>query len=145
MVCGITIRLQMLRKEDIMKKTHKILSVFCLIAMLISTVALTFVGAAEYVIEKPVEPSKWENPQFDDPEDFAYSFAFVGDTQFTVVDSLEGQGAQNVCTVDYATGKINFGDGINGHIPKNCDKTILFTNTAVINMRIYSILFYLLF
>ena len=74
-----------------MKHTKKILSVFCLIAMLISTVALTFVGAAEYVIEKPVEPSKWENPQFDDPEDFAYSFAFVGDTQFiTIGDALLG-------------------------------------------------------
>ncbi|MBR5577586.1 MAG: hypothetical protein IKW28_01170, partial [Lachnospiraceae bacterium] len=44
---------------------------------------------------------------------------FVGDTQFTVVDSLEGQGAQNVCTVDYATGKITFGDGTNGNIPQS--------------------------
>lgn len=29
----------------------------------------------------------------------------------------EGQGAENVCTFDYETGKITFGDGTNGNIP----------------------------
>ena len=66
-----------------MKKTKKIVSVLCLVAMLVSTIALTIVSASEYVIEKPVEPSKWENPHFD--TDHAYSFAFVGDTQFLTV------------------------------------------------------------
>ena len=66
-----------------MKRTQKIVAIFCLAAMLISTFALTLVSAAEYVIEKPVEPSKWENPHFD--TDHAYSFAFVGDTQFTTI------------------------------------------------------------
>ena len=36
-----------------------------------------------------------------------------------IVDSLEGKGAQNVCTVDSKTGKITFGDGINGNIPQS--------------------------
>jgi uncharacterized repeat protein (TIGR02543 family) len=42
---------------------------------------------------------------------------YVAGTQWSIVDSLEGQGAANVCTFDYATGKITFGDGINGNIP----------------------------
>ena len=72
-----------------MKKTHKIIAVFCLIAMLVSTAALTIVNAAEYVMEKPREADKWEEPHFD--TDHAYSFAFVGDTQFiTIGDYLFG-------------------------------------------------------
>ncbi len=43
----------------------------------------------------------------------------VGSTPYTIVDSLEGQGQSNVCVVDYETGKITFGDGINGNIPAN--------------------------
>ena len=72
-----------------MKRTRKIISLICIVAMLASTVALTIVSAAEYVIEKPVEASKWEEPHFD--TDHAYSFAFVGDTQFvTIGDALLG-------------------------------------------------------
>lgn len=41
----------------------------------------------------------------------------VDGTKWTIVDSLEGQGAANVCTFDYETGKITFGDGVNGNIP----------------------------
>ena len=44
---------------------------------------------------------------------------YVGGTQWQIVDSLEGKGAQNVCTVDSKTGKITFGDGINGNIPQS--------------------------
>ena len=72
-----------------MKKISKLVSIFCLVAILLSTVALTLVSAAEYVIVKPVEPSKWEEPNFS--TDHAYSFAFVGDTQFiTIGDALLG-------------------------------------------------------
>ena len=72
-----------------MKRTKKIVSLLCLVAMLVSTFALTLVSAAEYVMEKPVEASKWENPHFS--TDHAYSFAFVGDTQFlTIGDYLLG-------------------------------------------------------
>ena len=72
-----------------MRKTNKLVSMICIVAMLASTVALTIVSAAEYVIEKPVEASKWEEPHFD--TDHAYSFAFVGDTQFiTIGDALLG-------------------------------------------------------
>ena len=44
---------------------------------------------------------------------------YVGGTQWQIVDSLEGKGAQNVCTVDCKTGKITFGDGTNGNIPQS--------------------------
>ena len=42
---------------------------------------------------------------------------YVGGTQWTIVDSLSGKGQQNVCTFDYDTGKITFGDGTDGNIP----------------------------
>ena len=42
---------------------------------------------------------------------------FVAGTKWEVVDSLAGKGAENVCTFDYKTGKITFGDGTNGNIP----------------------------
>lgn len=41
----------------------------------------------------------------------------VAGSAWQIVDSLEGQGAANVCTFDYETGKITFGDGIDGNIP----------------------------
>ena len=44
---------------------------------------------------------------------------YVGGTQWQIVDSLEGKGAKNVCTVDETTGKITFGDGTNGNIPQS--------------------------
>ena len=44
---------------------------------------------------------------------------FVEGTKWEIVDSLEGQGAANVCTFDYETGKIAFGDGVNGAIPSS--------------------------
>lgn len=42
---------------------------------------------------------------------------FVAGAKWEIVESLEGKGAQNVCTFDYETGKIAFGDGANGNIP----------------------------
>ena len=41
----------------------------------------------------------------------------VAGMAWEIVDSLEGQGAKNVCTFDYETGKITFGDGTDGNIP----------------------------
>ena len=72
-----------------MKTTHRIVSLLCLVAMMLSVFAAMTVGAEEYVFEAPVEPNKWEDPHFD--TDHAYSFAFVGDTQFiTIGDYLLG-------------------------------------------------------
>ena len=52
-----------------------------------------------------------------DPVVLGSASVYVGGTQWQIVDSLEGQGAANVCTFDYETGKITFGDGTNGNIP----------------------------
>ena len=43
---------------------------------------------------------------------------FVAGTKWEIVESLDGAGAANVCTFDYETGKISFGDGTNGNIPQ---------------------------
>lgn len=43
---------------------------------------------------------------------------FVAGTKWEIVESLDGAGAANVCTFDYETGKISFGDGTNGNIPR---------------------------
>ncbi len=56
------------------------LSILCLVAMFISVLGMLGVSSAEYVMEKPVDPDMWEEPHFD--TDHAYSFAFVGDTQY---------------------------------------------------------------
>ena len=43
---------------------------------------------------------------------------YVGGTQWTVVENFDNSGAKdNHCVVDYSTGAIYFGDGINGAIP----------------------------
>ena len=42
---------------------------------------------------------------------------FVAGEKWKIVNSLENHGAENVCTFDYETGKITFGDGTNGNIP----------------------------
>lgn len=47
---------------------------------------------------------------------------YVAGTEWEIVDSLENQGAANVCTFDYETGKITFGDGVNGNIPAEGSK-----------------------
>ena len=43
---------------------------------------------------------------------------YVGSTQWTVVESFENSSATDThCVVDYSTGAIHFGDGVNGAIP----------------------------
>ena len=58
----------------------KLISLICLAAILMLSVVSASVYAADYTMEKPVDPSMWEEPHFD--TDHAYSFAFVGDTQY---------------------------------------------------------------
>ncbi len=41
---------------------------------------------------------------------------FVNNAEWRIVDSLQGQGAENVCEFDYKTGRITFGDGVNGNV-----------------------------
>jgi len=71
-----------------MKRFVRLLSVVCVLAMLGTTLAV-LVSAEGYQYETPVEPSNWEENDFD--TDYAYSFAFVGDTQY-------------ICCGDYYTG-----------------------------------------
>lgn len=42
---------------------------------------------------------------------------FVGDKEWQIVPSLNGQGQKDVCVVDYSAGTVSFGDGVNGNIP----------------------------
>ncbi len=42
---------------------------------------------------------------------------YVDNEEWEIVDSLAGAGGANVCTFEYETGKITFGDGTNGNIP----------------------------
>ncbi|MCM1297712.1 MAG: hypothetical protein NC311_19415, partial [Muribaculaceae bacterium] len=58
--------------------------------------------------------------------------------QWQIVDSLEGQGAANVCTFDYATGKITFGDGVNGNIPENGKKIFAYYSSERDGFAAYS-------
>ncbi len=55
---------------------------------------------------------------------------YVDDEDWQIVDSLNGQGAKNVCEFEYETGKITFGDGTNGNIPTN-GHTITVTYTSL--------------
>lgn len=43
---------------------------------------------------------------------------YVNNEEWEIRDSLLECGAENVCTFDYETGKITFGDGVNGNIPQ---------------------------
>ena len=61
-----------------MKTRNKILSIICVVAILISSFSVFSVSAATY--DTPKEPDKWIAPNFE--TDVAYSFAFVGDTQY---------------------------------------------------------------
>ena len=61
------------------KRITKIVSMICVCAMLLSSF-LTVLSASEYIYEQIKEPARWEDPSFD--TDFAYSIAFVGDTQY---------------------------------------------------------------
>lgn len=78
-----------------MNKKHTIMSrktvaLICFLSIIISAFS-TVLSAAEYVYDKPLEPYMWVEPEFDDPSTYAYSFAFVGDTQCLMIgDRLNG-------------------------------------------------------
>ena len=77
-----------------MNKKHtfglKSIALLCLLSLLLSTLAVV-ASAAEPAYDTPVDKSMWEEPNFDDPSTYAYSFAFVGDTQcITIGDRLDG-------------------------------------------------------
>ncbi|MBQ9703243.1 MAG: hypothetical protein IJV68_01720, partial [Clostridia bacterium] len=58
----------------------KLISLVCLVALLMSTV-VTFTASAEAAVyDTPVNSALWTDPNFE--TDVAYSFAFVGDTQY---------------------------------------------------------------
>ena len=90
-------KLDFSKKERIltMNKKHTLISrkavaLVCLLAIIIGTFSV-LVSAAEYVYDTPVEPDMWEDPNFDDPSSYAYSLAFVGDTQCLMIgDRLDG-------------------------------------------------------
>ena len=63
-----------------MKKSLRFISLLCVIAMVFVFVSSTVFNAIAYTMETPLEPSMWETPAFS--TDHAYSFAFVGDTQY---------------------------------------------------------------
>ena len=65
--------------EVIMKKTIKIITLICLAALLFTSFSSVAVST-EYVMEKPLDSSMWCEPDFE--TEHAYSFAFVGDTQY---------------------------------------------------------------
>ena len=68
-----------------MKTMKKIISILCVAVMLVSSMGVLSAFAATY--STPVVASHWEDPVFS--TDHAYSFAFVGDTQFiTIGDAL---------------------------------------------------------
>ena len=65
-------------------------AIVCLFALILGALGITAV-AAEYVYDTPIDDTMWEDPNFDDPSTYAYSFAFVGDTQcLTIGDRLQG-------------------------------------------------------
>ncbi|MBR2387175.1 MAG: metallophosphoesterase [Clostridia bacterium] len=67
-----------------------VVALFCLLSVIMSTLAVSL-SAAEVKYDTPVHKDMWEEPNFDDPSTYAYSFAFVGDTQcITIGDRLDG-------------------------------------------------------
>lgn len=70
--------------------TLKSIALICLLSVIMSAFAVTL-SASEFVYDTPVDKNMWEDPNFDDPSTYAYSFAFVGDTQcLTIGDRLDG-------------------------------------------------------
>ena len=61
-----------------MNKKHtlrlKTVALICLLSIILSTFTISLY-AAEYVYDKPLESAMWEDPNFDDPSTYAYSFA----------------------------------------------------------------------
>ena len=72
------------------KHTLKTVALICLISIIVGAFS-TIISATEYVYDKPLDPHMWVEPEFDDPSTYAYSFAFVGDTQCLMIgDRLNG-------------------------------------------------------
>ena len=72
-----------------MNKKHTLISrkavaLICLLSVIIGAFSV-LISAAEYRYDTPLEPAMWEEPNFDDPDSYAYSFAFVGDTQCLMI------------------------------------------------------------
>ena len=77
-----------------MNKKHtfslKAIALLCLLSVIMSAFAVTL-SAAENEYDTPIDKDMWVDPNFDDPSTYAYSFAFVGDTQcITIGDRLDG-------------------------------------------------------
>ncbi len=78
-----------------MNKRHMLISrkavaLICLLSIITGAFS-TMLYATEYVYDEPLEPDMWVEPDFDDPSTYAYSFAFVGDTQCLMIgDRLNG-------------------------------------------------------
>ena len=78
-----------------MNKKHTLISrkavaLICLLSVIIGAFSV-LISAAEYRYDTPLEPEMWEEPNFDDPDSYAYSLAFVGDIQCLMLgDRLYG-------------------------------------------------------
>ena len=69
---------------------HKTIAFICLLSIIMGSFAV-LLSATEYVYDTPIDPEMWEDPNFDDPSTYAYSLAFVGDTQCLMLgDRLYG-------------------------------------------------------
>ena len=80
-----------------MNKKHtltnrKTIALICLLSLIMGSFSVLISAAEpEYVYDTPVDPEMWEEPNFDDPDSYAYSLAFVGDTQCLMLgDRLYG-------------------------------------------------------
>lgn len=80
-----------------MSKKHtlinrKTVALVCLLSIIMGAFSVLLSAAeTEYVYDTPVDPEMWEEPNFDDPDSYAYSLAFVGDTQCLMLgDRLYG-------------------------------------------------------
>ena len=92
-----------------------VVALFCLLSVIMSAFAIS-TSAAEVKYDTPVHKDMWEEPNFDDPSTYAYSFAFVGDTQcLTIGDRLGG------CFQLALTGVK--GDGIGGRCELGIEST----------------------
>ena len=70
--------------------SRKTIAIICLLSLVFGALPLTL-SATEYVYDEPLESEMWLDANFDDPSTYAYSFAFVGDTQCLMIgDRLNG-------------------------------------------------------
>ena len=70
--------------------SRKTIALICFLSIIIGAFS-TMLSAAEYVYDTPIKPHMYVDPDFDDPSSYAYSFAFIGDTQCLMIgDRLNG-------------------------------------------------------